>query len=64
MVDFLKRSVLKPGLERLGTVMTVWLIATFNASEPVATQIAIGVCAAAGLAFDLAVIYWNRRARK
>lgn len=64
MVDFLKLTVLKPGLERLGTVVAVWLVATFNASEPVATQIAVGVCAAAGLAFDLAVIYWNRRGRK
>lgn len=64
MVDFLKKSVLLPGLERLGTTLSVWIVATFDTSEPVATQIALGVCAAAGLAFDLVVIQLRRKGGK
>lgn len=64
MGDFLKLTVLKPGLERLGSLLAVWIVATFDASEPVATQIALGVCAAAGLAFDLGMIHLNRKGRK
>lgn len=63
MVDFLKFTVLKPGLERLGTVLAVWLVG-WGASQPVANHIAIGVVAAAGFAFDLAVIHLNRKAAK
>lgn len=64
MVDFLKLTVLKPGLERLGSLLAVWLMANLDASEPVATQIALGVCAAAGLAFDWVVIALNRKRGK
>ncbi len=58
--DFLKNTVLKPGLERLGTVFAVWLMGV-GASQPVANQIAIGAVAAAGFAFDLAVIHLTRK---
>lgn len=61
--DFIKHNVLKPGLERFGTVLAVWLVGV-GASQPVANQIALGVVAAAGLVFDIVVIWLNNRKAK
>lgn len=69
--DFLKNSVLKPGLQRLGTIGATalvtggdWLCQTFEACGLVtqggATLVMTYVMAAALLAFDVAVIHIGR----
>nr|QJB21442.1 MAG: hypothetical protein [Microvirus sp.] len=73
--DFLKNTVLKPGLERLGTVAATmllaggdWLCANFEACGLVtqggAHTVVTYVTAVALLAFDVAVIHVNRRKGK
>lgn len=69
--DFLKNTVLRPGLERLGTVAAVWLIAqgdwlcaVHNAcglmNPEAAETLVAGVIIGGMFAFDLVVIQWNR----
>lgn len=73
--DFLKNNVLRPGLERLGTVGATallvggdWMCRTFEAcglvTETGAAIVMNYVVAAALLAFDVAVIHYNRRKGK
>lgn len=72
MNTFIKNTIVKPGLERLGTVAAVWLLAggdwlckTFDAcglvTEGGVHLVMTYVVAVALLAFDLVVIWWNRR---
>lgn len=73
--DFIKNSVLKPGLERLGTVAAVWLLAggdwmctNWNACGLVtkdgAAMVITYVIAVALLAFDVTLIHLRRREEK
>lgn len=72
--DFLKNTVLKPGLERLGTVGATalivggdWLCKSFDAcglvTEGGAHMVMTYVVAVALLVFDLVVIQINRKGR-
>nr|QJB21600.1 MAG: hypothetical protein [Microvirus sp.] len=73
--DFFKNTVLKPGLQRLGTVAAVWLLTagdwlckTFDACGLVtkggAETVVAYVIAVALLCFDLAVIHLDRMRSK
>lgn len=73
--DFLKNTVLRPGLERLGTVGAVWLLTggdwlckTFDAcglvTQDGAAMVMTWVTAAALVAVDLVVIAINRRGKR
>lgn len=75
MKDFLKNTVLKPGLQRLGTVAAGllvfggdWLCANLNACGLVtksgAEMVMTYVVAVALLAFDLIMIHWDRVKQK
>ena len=70
--DFLKNTVLKPGLERLGTVAAVWLLTGgdwlcthLNAcglvTQTGAHLVTTYVVAVALVVFDLVVIHLNRK---
>lgn len=69
--DFLKNTVLKPGLQRLGTVGAMWLLwggdwmctnwdACGLVTEGGANQVVAYVIAAGLLAFDVAVVHLDR----
>jgi hypothetical protein len=73
--DFLKNTVLKPALQRLGTIGATalvfggdWLCKHWDAcglvTQDGATLVATYLCAVALLAFDLAVIHLGRKAGK
>lgn len=73
--DFLKNTVLKPGLERLGTIGATallvggdWACKTFDAcglvTEGGAAMVMTYVSAVALLAFDLVVIQLNRKGKR
>lgn len=73
--DFLKNTVLKPGLQRLGTIGATalvtggdWLCQTFDAcglvTQDGATLVMTWVAATALVVFDLAVIHLTRKAAK
>lgn len=70
--DFLKNTVLRPGLERLGTVAAIWLVtggewmcrnwdACGLVTDDGARMVVAYVIGAAFVAFDLAVIHLNRK---
>lgn len=72
--DFLKNTVLKPGLERLGTVAATLLLAggdwtcrTFDACGLVTADgahlVTTYVVAVALVVFDVVVIHLNRKAK-
>lgn len=72
--DFLKNTVLKPGLERLGTIGATALVAGGDklcrlyevcglVTEDGAHLVMTWVVAAALIAFDLVIIALNRKAR-
>lgn len=69
--DFLKNTVLKPGLQRLGTVVAVWLIASGEqacqvldacglVTEAGAARVVNYAVAVVLLAFDLLYIHVER----
>lgn len=73
--DVLKNTVLKPGLERLGTVAAVWLLAggdwlctnweACGLVTPGGAQWVVNyVVAAALLSFDVAVIHLTRKGKR
>lgn len=73
--DFLKNTLLKPLLERLGTAGATalvvggdWVCAKFNAcglvTQDGATEVAVWVVAASLVAFDLAIAWSRRKAGK
>lgn len=72
--EFLKRNVLKPGLERLGTVAATmlvfggdWLCQNLNAcglvTQEGAHTVVTYVTAVALLVFDLVVVHLNRKGK-
>lgn len=56
----IKNNVLMPLLGRLGTALTVWMVAK-GAPEELATQVATGVTALGLILFDLLVSWMNRK---
>lgn len=75
MLDFLKNTVIKPGLERLGSITAVWLVAQgdtlcalYNAcgviTPTIADHIVTGVSVGILVGVDLVIIQMNRKNQK
>lgn len=60
LTDFLKNTVLRPGLERLGSVTATWLI-TLGATSETANMVTVGAIAGALFAVDLVLIQLRRK---
>ena len=60
MMDFIKNTVLRPGLERLGSVTATWLI-TLGATSETANMVTVGAVAGALFAVDLVLIQLRRK---
>lgn len=72
MLDFLKNTVIKPGLERLGSITAVWLVtqgdtlcALYNAcgviTPTIADHIVTGLSVGILVGVDLVIIQFNRK---
>lgn len=59
MRDIIKNTIIRPGLERIGSVLSAVLVG-WGISQPVSVQIAVGITAALGVAIDLAIIHFAK----